>query len=143
MRKARWMVPVLVLFAAAGIAAAQQVSRSISTSLTSAAEVPGPGDEDGTGRAELTLDPAQGRLCFTLTVSGVSPATAAQIHRAVAGQAGPVVVKLTAPSSGTAKDCVSVDRELIKSILRNPSHYYLNVINAEFPAGAVRGQLSR
>jgi hypothetical protein len=139
------MVPVFVLFAAAGIAAAQQVSRSISisTSLTSAAEVPGPGDEDGKGRAELTLDPAQGRLCFSLTVSGISPATAAQIHRAVAGQAGPVVVKLTAPATGSAKDCVSVDRELIKSILRNPTHYYLNVINAEFPAGAVRGQLSR
>jgi hypothetical protein len=38
---------------------------------------------------------------------------------------------------------VSASRELILEILQNPEGFYVNVHNADFPAGAVRGQLSR
>jgi hypothetical protein len=83
-------------------------------------------------------------VCFQLTVSDIAPATASHIHRAPAGVAGPVVVGLTPPpTSGSSSACVSASRELILEIIQNPEAFYVNVHNADFPAGAVRGQLSR
>jgi len=37
--------------------------------------------------------------------------------------------------------CADVDRALALDILRNPDASFVNVHNAEFSAGAVRGQL--
>jgi hypothetical protein len=132
---------LLALLAIAGTAAAD--GRPFSATLTGAAEVPGPGDPDGSGSVALTLNPGQGEVCFELTVSGIAPATAAHIHEAPAGVPGPVVVPLTAPTSGSSSGCVSVDREEIIEIILHPEEYYVNVHNADFPAGALRGQLSR
>lgn len=117
--------------------------RPLETTLTGAAEAPGPGDPDGTGTARLTLNRGQGEICFELTVANIAPAAAAHIHEAPAGTPGPVVVGLTPPTSGTSQGCKTVDRDLIDDILQNPSDYYVNVHNAAFPAGAVRGQLSK
>ena len=82
-----------------------------------------------------------GQICFSLTVTNIAPATAAHIHEAPAGEAGPVVVGLTPPTGGSASGCVVVDRAQALAILQNPSAYYVNVHNAPFPAGALRGQL--
>ena len=118
--------------------------RPFTTALTGAAEVPGPGDPDGSGTAVLTLNPGQEEVCFELTVTGIAPATAAHIHIGGAGVAGPVVVGLTPPTSGSSSGCVvSASRELILAIMKNPENYYVNVHNPQFPAGAVRGQLSK
>ena len=35
-----------------------------------------------------------------------------------------------------------LDKNLLKDIIRNPENYYVNVHNAPFPNGAVRGQLA-
>jgi len=48
--------------------------------LSGAAEVPGPGDTDGSGMATITLNPEQREVCFELTVSNIAPAAAAHIH---------------------------------------------------------------
>lgn len=117
--------------------------RPLSATLTGAAEVPGPGDPDGSGTGTITVNSGQGEICYQITVSNVAPATAAHIHRAPAGQAGPVVVTLEAPANGTVSNCVSVGRALARDIQKNPVNYYLNVHNTEFPAGAVRGQLAK
>jgi hypothetical protein len=117
--------------------------RKFTTTLTGAAEVPGPGDPDGSGTATITLNHGQGEVCWELTVSGIAPATAAHIHVGSADVAGPVVVGLSAPTSGSSSGCATVDRDLIKAIIQNPEGYYVNVHNAEFPAGALRGQLSK
>jgi hypothetical protein len=36
-----------------------------------------------------------------------------------------------------------VERALAKKILKNPELCYVNVHNAEFPSGVLRGQLSK
>jgi len=134
---------VLTVLALATIAA--DGGRKFTTALTGAAEAPGPGDPDGSGTASLRLNPGQGEVCFELTVANIAlPATGAHIHEAPAGSPGPVVVPLTPPdASGSSSGCVSADRELIRDIIQNPEEYYVNVHSTEFPAGAVRGQLSK
>ncbi|HSL46217.1 MAG TPA: CHRD domain-containing protein, partial [Anaerolineales bacterium] len=116
-----------------------------SATMTGAAEVPGPGDPDGMGAASVRVNPDQNQICFGLAVSGIEPATAAHIHVGAPDEAGPVVVPLTPPdANGSSNGCVSdVDTALIQNILQNPEQYYVNVHNAEFPDGAVRGQLTR
>ena len=138
------VLAVLLAFSSFGMAQNEdQGGRPLSASLTGTAEVPGPGDTDGTGSVKLTLNQGQGQVCFDLTVSNIAAATAAHIHEAPAGQAGPVVVTLSPPpAQGSSKNCVSADEELIKRIRQNPENFYVNVHNAEFPDGAVRGQLS-
>ena len=122
-------------------AVAADGGKKLSAELTGEAEVPGPGDEDGTGSASVRVNIGQRQVCYTLKVSGIAPATMAHIHEAPEGQAGPVVVGLMAPTSGESSGCVTVTRELAKEILKDPADYYVNVHNAEFPGGAVRGQL--
>jgi hypothetical protein len=127
----------LMLTAGPGVAK----GRPLSTTMSGAEEAPGPGDPDGAGSATIRLNSGQGEVCFDLTASNIAPATAAHIHEAPAGVPGPIVVPLSPPTSGSSSGCVSADRELIKDIRQNPSEYYVNVHNAEFPAGAIRGQL--
>lgn len=117
--------------------------RPLSAEMTGAQEVPGPGDPDGSGSAEVTVNPGTGEVCYTLTVTNIAPALAAHIHVGAAGVAGPVVVPLLAPSGGSSSDCVEVDRELALALVQSPENYYVNVHNSAFPAGAVRGQLGK
>ena len=123
----------------------------LSATLTGATEVP-PGDLDGTGTATIRTIPGSAYLCFSISVQNITlPATAAHIHRAPLGQAGPVVVPLKAPdASGKASGCTNVanpdgslNRTLVKQILADPAGFYANVHTSDHPAGAVRGQLSK
>jgi hypothetical protein len=113
------------------------------TTLEGENEVPVTGDLDGTGTAALTLNRGTGEVCWSISVSDIAlPATAAHIHEAPVGDPGDVVVTLSAPDAdGTAAGCTTVDRELVKDIAKNPTEYYVNVHNADFPGGALRGQL--
>jgi hypothetical protein len=123
--------------------------RPLSTMLTGAAEVPGPGDPDASGSVSITLNQGQGEVCFDLSWAGIDgTVVAAHIHAAPAGIAGPIVVPLftNAALSGTdsASGCVSgVSEALIKAIRHNPENYYVNVHSTVFPAGAARGQLGK
>ena len=142
------LLAALVALAIAGPASAKlggadQGGRQLTTTLTGAQEVPVKGDPDGIGSATVTVNPGQGVLCYELSVSGIDPATAAHIHEAPFGKAGDVVVTLEAPSDGTSSGCKDVGRELAKEILKNPADYYINVHNAPYPGGALRGQLSK
>ncbi len=153
---ARKLIVALALIALAGalwagVAAAG--GRPYETTLTGAAEKPGPGDPDGTGFARLTLNHGQRTICYVLRVSGVEDPSAnppvtltgAQIHEiTLANGSGPIRVHLAAPTGGSSSGCVAnVDRALIKDMLHNPEKYYVNVHSTTFRAGAVRGDLSR
>ena len=123
---------------------ADQGGRRLTETLTGAAEVPGPGDADGSGTASVRLRLGQAQICFRLTAAAITlPAAAAHIHVGTPTEAGPVVVPLVPPdATGTSSGCVNVARTLVRAILTNPSGYYVNVHTSDFPAGAIRGQLS-
>lgn len=131
----------MLTFAVTSTATAATGGRPLTTSLSGAEEIPGPGDPDGTGFAGITVNPGLGQVCFWLEVTGIDAAVAAHIHVGNAGVAGPVVRGLTAPASGSSSGCVEVSRELAKALVQDPSHYYVNVHNPAYPAGALRGQL--
>jgi hypothetical protein len=143
------LLAALVALALAGPALAvklgdaEQGGRQLATTLTGEQEAPGPGDPDGSGDATVTVNPGQGVLCYELSVSGIAPAISAHIHKAPPGEAGDVVVGLEPPTDGSSSGCVEVGRALAKDILKTPSDYYVNVHNAEYPAGALRGQLGK
>lgn len=124
---------------------AVEAGREFTTTLTGAAEAPGPGDPDGSGTATITLNPGHEEVCWEIQVTGITlPATAAHIHEAPVGEPGPVVVPLSAPdASGAASGCTTVTRDEILEIIQHPAEYYVNVHNADYPAGALRGQLSK
>jgi len=109
------------------------------------------GDADR-GSIELTLNPGQEEVCWsvgslTLTAGEALPQVA-HIHAAPAGVAGPVVIDLfggaaavPAPTSyPTDTICVHGARAGIIAILQHPSDYYVNLHNAQHPAGVMRGQ---
>lgn len=131
------------LLAVAGPVSAEEGGRPISVEMTGGAERPGPGDADGAGTATFRINPGQTQLCYTLTVANIDAATAAHIHKAPPTEAGPVVVPLEAPADGSSEACAEITRELAKDLIQSPGDYYVNVHNAAFPAGAVRGQLAK
>lgn len=116
---------------------------SLSATLSGAAEAPDPGDPDGSGTATITVDEGKSEVCWEIMVQGIEPTTASHIHRALAGVAGPVVVSLSAPSSGSSSGCTGVNQELAMELINTPAEFYVNVHNEDFPGGAVRGQLSK
>jgi len=129
------------------LAGADHGGRPLTATLTGEAEVnaagePNQGDLDGEGTARITLNPGQGEVCFDLTTTGIAPPNRGHIHAAPAGANGPIVVDFFNTAAGSQGGCATgVDRDLIKDIMQNPEQYYFNVHNADFPAGALRGQL--
>ena len=117
--------------------------RPITVDLTGAAKAPGPGDPDGSGTASFTFNAGTGEVCFEYSVTDVAPLAAAHIHIAPAGSPGPVVIPMPPSSPTGGSGCVTADRDLIVAILMDPTAYYFNVHNAEYPPGALRGQLTR
>ena len=147
MKQTVGLISLIVFVASVSFAIAaqdpQQGGRPLSTTLTGAAEVPGPGDPDGTGTASITLNHGQGEVCYELTVDKIAAANAAHLHVGAVDKAGPPVVNLTPPTDGSSKGCTALEKDKIQEILKNPENYYVNVHNAEFPDGAVRGQLGK
>ena len=130
----RALAASLVLSSAlVGTAFAQTV---LSTTLS------GPGN--GNGAASVTLDPDAQTVCYNLVWNLLPPATAAHIHRGEAGTNGPIVVPFQSEFSDGANGCTQgVDAGLIQEIMANPAGFYVNVHNADFPGGAIRGQLGQ
>jgi len=134
-------VVVLALLTFAHLAAAAEMKAK--ANLTGAAEVPGPGDNNGSGTVQVTLNSDKNEVCYDLTVTKIDEATGAHIHEGAAGKDGPVKVPFDAPKNGSAKGCKTADAAVVKDIMANPANYYVNVHNPAHPKGAVRGQLSK
>jgi CHRD domain len=139
------LVAGVVLVSGAGAASARRVA-----SLVGEEEVPGPGDDNGRGRAVVNLNVRKRRVCFDLSWRRIGAPTAAHIHPGRKGEMGdPVVVffqeATPLPSSirGVQGCARGVERALIRDIREHPRRFYVNIHNEAFPAGAIRGQLRR
>ncbi|MEU7741882.1 CHRD domain-containing protein [Nonomuraea sp. NPDC049158] len=120
--------------------------------MTGRQEVPGPGDPDGHGA--FTYQVKGETLCYTIAADRILPATAAHIHKGKRGAAGPITVTLKAPTKGPARGCIKaakgqsgsnaalvLTQNELHGIVKSPDRYYVNVHNAKYPDGAIRGQL--
>jgi hypothetical protein len=104
-----------------------------------------PGDPDGTGFATLTFYPDAYQLCYTISFANInaSPAMLGHIHKAPRGQvqfAFPVQFE-HASSMSPASGCRPIDPLNLGDVLANPSNWYVQFHNAEYPEGVIRGQL--
>lgn len=132
---------LLLPVAATQPAAAEGPPIVLRARMTGVQEVP-PADPDGLGFAIVTVLAERRTVCYLLTATNITPATAAHIHRAPRGQNGPIVIPFDAPTSGSVSGCATdIDAALIQGLISNPGAYYVNVHNAPFPGGAIRGQL--
>lgn len=133
--------------ASAGFASAAKAPATgpaLEATLTGSAEKPTPGDPKGSGKVTLHVDSAKLQVCYELQVTGIAPATMAHIHQAAPTESGPPLAILTAPGAdGKSSGCVEAGPILRKGLTDNPSAYYVNVHNAQYPDGALRGQLHR
>jgi hypothetical protein len=161
------LVTGLVAFSLIGGAAAQDgTDRRLRANLTGDKEVPGPGDDNGWGRANVRVFPAREKVCFRLRWAEIAAPTAAHIHAGTRTEAGPIVVTLFMSSASPAEpptlpdtlsgvqgcsDMVEIPEgapfdnamQLLRNINGHPRQYYVNIHNLDFPGGAIRGQLHR
>jgi hypothetical protein len=104
------------------------------------------GDSDGTGTAHITVNVGQQRVCWSMTANNIAAPTRSHIHKGpVTGAGGIVVSFFETAATANLESCTTaqLDRDLLKDIIQNPQDYYVNIHNAAFPAGAIRGQLSK
>jgi hypothetical protein len=147
-RVASLVVVATLLVGTMFVGGATATTTKLRTNMTGEKEVPGPGDDNGRGRAVIWVNPDEQKVCFTLSWSAIGAPFAAHIHRGEPGVAGPVKVTLFASSeqlpstihevSGCA---LHVDEDLAHRIAKHPELFYVNVHNPRFPDGAIRGQL--
>jgi hypothetical protein len=146
-----------VLLLAGPASAADQGNRHATQflKLIGATEAPGPGDPDGTGTFLSKSRIKTSTLCYFLTVRKIATPTAAHIHRAPVGSPGPIIIGLATPADGFSAGCITAvpdeqqtpDNAMVTltfseldAIVHESAAHYINVHNAEFPAGAIRAQ---
>lgn len=129
---------VMLISVATAAGAVARDGSSLHATLTGRVEVP-KGDLDGRGTAEVKITGR--KVCWEIKTSKVAAPAAAHIHRGGPGVAGPVVVPLG--KTYQAKGCMTTTMAIAGAIEKRPAAYYVNVHNATYAAGAVRGQLRR
>jgi hypothetical protein len=137
-------IPLVLLIASlslamAALAGAATMHPELSAKLLPGSEAMMKGPAKAHGIVNLTLTATKGRVCWTFDVAGVAKPTAARIHKGRAGHDGPVVVPLGAHYK--TKGCAKAPTKTLEAIESHPNAYYVNVHNAKFPEGAIRGQL--
>jgi CHRD domain len=122
--------------------------------LDGAQEVPTAGDTDGTGTAAFTFDITDpvsttdgAQVCWDISYKNLTGTpTLAHIHTGATGVPGAPVVpatgSLTNLTATGSTGCLPIAGATAQSIVTNPAGFYVNVHTSDFPAGAIRGQLS-
>lgn len=122
---------------------AEELADTYEATLTGAQEVGG-GDSDGWGKAEISITDEFDQVCWDVnSVRNIGPITAAHIHIGARGVNGPPVFTLRRNGEGEYKGCADGGEWTEDRIEGNPHMFYVNLHTAQYPNGAIRGQLSR
>ena len=123
-------------------AGASADSRMFVAYLYGGNERPVAGDPDAFGIATVEVVGAGG-ICYSIIVQNAAAATVAHIHAGAAGAVGGPVLGLPVGAALPTRvgNCIAAAPALVTAIRANPQNFYVNVHNAAFPGGAVRGQL--
>jgi hypothetical protein len=143
--KAHLVHPGDIVDPAGGVCPTQSLTalrggRPISTTLAPVAP-----NTVGGGSFVARSNIGQGRICWSLTVTGLSDVTVAHIHYLNGPLATQIAVPLALPTpfTGSATGCATVLRALVKQILVHPENFYVNVHTTTYPGGAVSGTLAK
>jgi CHRD domain len=115
----------------------------------------GAGDPDASGTAVFQIVDGQ-TISYGFTLDNTDTPQIVHIHRGAPDVNGPPVIAFAnvpkdangqpagdpGASSGTKTLTTPEEIAALKRIRKNPRNYYVNMHTAEFPDGAVRGQLS-
>jgi hypothetical protein len=116
---------------------------TVSTTLSGASEVPA-NASTATGTVSGTFDKVTKQLLLTISFNGLTAnASAAHIHKAAVGVNGGVIIGFLGVPAATSGSftysgtlTAGQETDLLAGL------YYVNVHNANFPGGEIRGQLS-
>jgi hypothetical protein len=114
-------------------------SNAFASNLTGAEEVP-PVTTNATGAGVVVVDPGTMVMKATVVTDGIT-ATAAHIHVAPRGQAGPIVFPLAETSGGSGIWTTEATLTTTQMNDLRAGNYYFNVHSAAFPNGEIRGQV--
>lgn len=119
-----------------------QASTLFTADLSGANEVP-PTGSAATGLASVLLNDAEDQITVNASFSGLaSPVTGAHIHQAPVGSNGPIKFDFQGVAGATSsipEQIFAINAAQV-TILKN-SGFYVNIHNADFPTGEIRGQL--
>jgi hypothetical protein len=156
-RRSAWLVFCVTFLGSFGVgghspAGAQSGVVKLRAFLSGDQEVP-PADPDGKGKAVVRLDRAAGEICFYVKFKKTGTPNRGHIHVGPAGVNGGIVVPffelVAAPGDpqhdvlekGDLRGCAPATEDALDAIATDPGNHYVNLHNARFPAGAIRGQL--
>jgi hypothetical protein len=137
----RYRIATAAVLAAAvsAVAASAAMSPVVSAKMTGGGESP-KGPAGASGLAVIHLNAAKGTVCWQFkNLKGVTSPNASHIHKGGKGVSGPVFIPLGAKFA--LKGCTTASKTSITAVESKPGAYYVNVHNAKYPNGAVRGQL--
>lgn len=111
--------------------------------LRGAQEVGG-GDLDGTATGQVWLDTGNNRVGWNINYANIAAPSDFHIHSGALGSSGGVFIGLgaaTTGGAGTLINEVATTDALLDQVIATPLNFYLNIHTAEFPSGAMRGQV--
>jgi hypothetical protein len=138
MRRLVFSLVLAAAIAPAALAVPRAMHPELGAKLAGKYEVP-KGSPTAHGIVNVTLDANSRKVCWTFDLAGVARPAFAHIHKGRAGTSGPVFIALG--KTYKAKGCATASKKAVDAVESNPNAYYVNVHNAKYPNGAVRGQL--
>ncbi len=122
--------------------------KALVAKLSGANEFPVAANPADRGNVVVRLNAKTLKVCWSFSNLKLTPKdalsatpTASHIHTGAKGVSGAVFVGFG--GTFTRSGCTTTTKANIDAILANPSGYYVNVHNASYPGGAIRGQLKK